>query len=102
CGDFGIASRPKTVHDPLRPPPPFFKLLFWFACCLLFFACAYYYIFFCQVASVQWNGVAMWGLGGVVRSPNLAPLILEVTNKTDWKSGNSINFIIVTQSGHRT
>lgn len=51
---------------------------------------------------VEWNNIEPWStVGQKYTTPNIAPVIQEVTNLNDWTEGNAIVFII-TGSGHRT
>lgn len=56
-------------------------------------------------AGVSWNPVASWTTigqaGSAQQTPNLASVVQEIVNRTNWASGNAI-VIVVTGSGHRT
>lgn len=52
-------------------------------------------------ASVAWNNVPAWTIGQTYTSPNLAPIIQEIVNRSGWASSNSVVFK-VTGTGHRT
>jgi hypothetical protein len=50
---------------------------------------------------VSWNNVPAWTVvHDPYVTPNLAPIIQEVTNRSDWTPGNAL-VIIVTGSGRR-
>ncbi len=53
-------------------------------------------------ASVAWNNVAPWStVHATYQSPDLAPIVQEIVNRTGWSSGNSLA-VLIDGSGKRT
>jgi hypothetical protein len=51
-------------------------------------------------AGVSWNDVPAWSSGQVTQSPDPAPVVQEIVNRADWRSGNALAFF-VSGSGKR-
>lgn len=45
-------------------------------------------------ASTQWTDVPAWSTGTVYNSPDLAPVVEEVTGRPGWSAGNSMVFLV--------
>ena len=45
-------------------------------------------------ARVDWGGIAAWSAGQLYQTPDLAPVVQELVNRSDWNSGNAATFMI--------
>ncbi len=52
-------------------------------------------------ASVTWTAVPTWSVGQTYKSPNLAPVIQEIVDRTGWGPGNSLA-LLINGTGRRT
>ena len=45
-------------------------------------------------ARIDWGGIAAWSAGQLYQTPDLAPVVQELVNRSDWNSGNAATFMI--------
>ncbi|TRY29585.1 PilC/PilY family type IV pilus protein [Aliiglaciecola sp. M165] len=52
-------------------------------------------------ASVTWNNIPAWYRNTTYQSPSVAPIVQELVNRGDWKSGNDMMFVVSDMVGNR-
>jgi len=50
-------------------------------------------------ASVDWNDLPVLSVGETLSSPDIAPIVQEIVDKSDWQSGNTMALVIDRKSG---